>query len=230
LQFLFLQSGTVDRPIDFEVQALQDGKRFAQRHVRGTQDGGRVVLDAQATFALPLPGPTHATPSRAGSVDPESLMCMDQLPASTADAVWSTLGYPLGSQGLDLRVDPVLGLGLDASSPQMRFWLRTRSALPDDPHLQAAAFAYLSDWWINFTSVGVHVRQLQRDASRLHVASLNHAIWFHRPFRADRWLHFDVQSPAAGRGRGLSIATVHDVDGVLVASATQENLMTPPGG
>jgi acyl-CoA thioesterase-2 len=96
--------------------------------------------------------------------------------------------------------------------------------------LQAAAFAYLSDWWINFTSVGIHVRQLQRDGVQLHVASLNHAIWFHRPLRADRWLHFDVHSPSAALGRGLSIAAVHDVDGVLVASATQQNLMVPGSG
>jgi acyl-CoA thioesterase-2 len=99
--------------------------------------------------------------------------------------------------------------------------------LPDRPALQAAAFAYLSDWWFNFTSVGIHVPQLLGEGTRLHVASLNHSIWFHRPLRADRWLHFDLQSPCAGRGRGLSIAAVHDIDGVLVASATQENLMTP---
>lgn len=233
MQFMFLQSATPERPIDYEVTPLQDGKRFASRHVRGTQAGDtsgkrRVVLDAQVSFALPLPSPEHATPSRAGDVDPQTLPRFEDLPAETADAVWRTLGYPFESIGLDLRVaDPERGLGLSSPDPALRFWLRARQPLPDEPLLQAAAFAYLSDWWINFTSVGKHVPQMLRDGTRLHVASLNHAIWFHRPLRADEWLHFDVQSPSAGRGRGLSIATVHDAHGVLVASATQENLMTP---
>ncbi len=233
MQFMFLQSATPERPIDYEVTTLQDGKRFASRHVRGTQAGEtprtrRVVLDAQVSFALPLPSPEHATPSRAGDVDPQTLPRFEDLPAETADVVWRTLGYPFESVGLDLRLaDPERGLGLSSADAALRFWLRTRDPLPDEPLLQAAAFAYLSDWWINFASVGVHVPEMLRDGMRLHVASLNHAIWFHCPPRADDWLHFDVQSPSAGRGRGLSIATVHDARGMLVASATQENLMTP---
>jgi acyl-CoA thioesterase-2 len=234
MQFMFLQSAAADRPIDYEVTTLQDGKRFASRHVRGMQAGEvggaarRVVLDAQVSFAVPLSSPEHATPSRATNVDPDTLPRFEDLPAEVAQAVWQTLGYPFGSEGLDLRIaDPQRGLGLTSSQPSLSFWIRTRQSLPDDPALQAAAFAYASDWWINFPSVGMHVPQLLKDGVRLHVASLNHAIWFHRPLRADRWLHFDVHSPNAGRGRGLSIAAVHDSTGVLVASVTQENLMTP---
>jgi acyl-CoA thioesterase-2 len=233
LQFMFLQSASPDRPVRLELSPLQDGKRFVSRHVRGTQEGDtpaqrRVVLDAQATFALPLPGPEHAAPSRAGTADPESLPPLETLSKEYADAIWRTLGYPLDSTALDLRIaDPGQGLGLNAPTPAIRFWLRSRAALPDAPALHAAAFAYLSDWWLNFASVGIHVPALDRGHERLHVASLNHAIWFHRPLRADRWLHFDVQSPRAAAGRGLSVATVHDLDGALVASATQENLMTP---
>ena len=67
------------------------------------------------------------------------------------------------------------------------------------------------------------------DGGGLYVASLNHAIWLHRPLRADEWLHFDSTSPAAASGRGLSIARVHDRQGLLLASATQECLMAPRG-
>jgi acyl-CoA thioesterase-2 len=236
MQFMFLQSATPERPVDYEVTPLQDGKRFASRHVRGTQAADvsgkrRVVLDAQVSFAVPMQGPQHTTPSPAERIDPQTLPRFEDLPAATADAVGATLGYPFESIGLDLRVaDPAHGLGMESATPALRFWLRTREALPDDLILQAAAFAYLSDWWINFTSVGIHVRKLLSDGMQLHVASLNHAIWFHRPLRADRWLHFDVHSPSAAQGRGLSIAAVHDADGVLVASATQQNLMVPTGG
>jgi acyl-CoA thioesterase-2 len=233
LQFMFLQSADPARVIELEVSVLQDGKRFASRHVRGTQPATqdaprRVVLDAQVTFATPLPGPEHATPMRAKGIDPATLPRMEDMPADVAGAVWRTLGYPLDSTALDLRVgDAAQGLGLKSPNAALSFWLRTREPLPDDPALHAAAFAYLSDWWLNFAAVGIHVPQLDRDGQRLHVASLNHAIWFHRPFRADQWLCFEVQSPCAGRGRGLSVAAVYDLDGVLVASATQESLSTP---
>ena len=233
LQFMFLQSAVPTRPIDFQVTTLQDGKRFASRYVRGTQPGdtatrARVVLDTQVTFAMPLAGPAHTTPSRAGDTDPQTLPRLEDQPADVADAVWRTLGYPFNPQVLDLRLaDPVHGLCLSAPTASWRFWLRLCRELPDEPALQAATFGFLSDWWINFTSVGIHVPWMLEEGTRLHVASLNHAIWFHQPFRADGWLHFDVQSPRAGHGRGLSVATVHDAGGELVATATQENLMTP---
>ena len=157
MQFMFLQSATPERPIDFEVTTLQDGKRFASRHVRGTQASGataghRIVLDAQVSFAVPLASPEHAAPSRACDVDPQTLPRFVDLPAETIDAVWRTLGYAFDPIGLDLRVaDPERGLGLGSATPTLRFWLRARDPLPDEPLLQAAAFAYLSDWWINFT-------------------------------------------------------------------------------
>jgi acyl-CoA thioesterase-2 len=233
LQFMFLQSAVPARPIDYEVTTLQDGKRFASRHVRGTQRGegsagARIVLDAQVTFALPLDGPVHATPSRAGVVDPETLPRLEDQPQARVDAVWRALGYPVESAVLDVRLaDPDHDLGVGGPAAALRMWMRLRRALPNEPALQASAFAFLSDWWTNFASVGIHVPELLEEGTRLHVASLNHAIWFHQPFRGDGWLHFDIQSPRAQRGRGLSVATVHDIDGVLVATVTQENLMTP---
>lgn len=233
LQFMFLQSADPARPIESQVSVLQDGKRFASRHVRGTQPAtadqpARVVFDAQTTFATPLPGPAHQLPDALRDTHPDALPPIEALQPETLAIVWRTLGYGFDSVALDLRMADVdRGLGLGDAPARLGFWIRTRETLADDPRLQAAAFAYLSDWWINFASVGIHVPDLDREGGRLHVASLNHAIWFHRPLRADRWLHFEVQSPAAGEGRGLSVATVHDLDGRLVASATQENLMTP---
>ena len=89
----------------------------------------------------------------------------------------------------------------------------------------AAAFAYLLDWWLNYAAIGGHVQALLDRDESLYVASLHHAIWYHRPLRADEWLHFDCTSPSASDGRGLSIAPVHDRTGRVVASATQECLM-----
>jgi acyl-CoA thioesterase-2 len=130
------------------------------------------------------------------------------------------------SRAVDLRApDGAGGMRPQTPEPRLRFWIRTRRALPDDPLLHAAAFAYLSDWWLNFPAAGAHVRATAEAGRRLYVASLNHAIWWHRPLRADEWLHFDSVSPSAAAGRGLTIGRIHDRAGRLVASATQECLM-----
>lgn len=229
MQFLFLQGTLHRQAIDFEVTPLQDGKRFTSRHVRGSQAGGRAVFDAQLSFAAPLPAPAHMAPPEPSSAlqeDPETLPRPSDLPRAWADTIEAALGYCLVDHSVvDFRLpEAEAGLRLSLPEPRMRFWVKTHQALPDDPVLHAAAFAYLSDWWLNFAAVGGHLERLDAGKS-LYVASLNHAIWLHGPLRADDWLHFDCRSPAAGDGRGLTVARVHDRQGRLVAGATQECLM-----
>jgi len=230
MQFLFLQGALHREAITFDVTALQDGKRFTSRHVRGTQSGGRTIFDAQVSFAVPLVAPAHAAPIEplALQESPESLPRLSELPAAWGTEIMRALGYGLFDKpAVEFRLSPAPeGLRLNLPEPRLRFWLKTSQALPDAPMLHAGAFAYLSDWWLNFASLGGHLPELAPDKG-LYVASLNHAIWWHRLLRADEWLHFDCTSPAAGEGRGLTIAKVHDRSGVLVASATQECLMAP---
>jgi len=230
MQFMFLQGTLWDEALDLHVTALQDGKRFASRHVRGMQRGNRMVLDAQVSFAVPIESPAHGAAPRVALEDPESLAPVSELPPEWNDSVRRAVGY-------EIRVKPVLdfrfahpppALRLSLPEPRLRFWVRVRERLPDDPALHAAALAYLSDWWLNFPAIGGHQAEAEARGG-LYVASLNHAIWLHQPMRADEWLHFDSVSPAAGSGRGLSIARVHDRQGWLVASATQECLMVPRG-
>lgn len=231
MQFMFLQGTLHDRPVELQVTPLQDGKRFSARHVRGSQAGGRLVLDAQVGFALPLSAPGHMVapePDGVADEDPERLPAPDALPAEWGRHIERTLSYVFETKpALDFRLPEVAPLlALDAARPRFRFWVRLREELPADaPHLHAAAFAYLSDWWINYVCVGAHARTPREDGRALYVASLNHALWLHRPLRADRWLHFDCRSPSAADGRGLAVARVHDRAGRLVASATQECLM-----
>ena len=92
--------------------------------------------------------------------------------------------------------------------------------------LMAQALIYVSDWWINFVSCLPHFRPAERAGKGLYSASLNHAIWLHRPARADDWLYFETESPSAGGGRGLAIARIFDPEGAMVATATQESLIT----
>jgi acyl-CoA thioesterase-2 len=102
-----------------------------------------------------------------------------------------------------------------------------RTPMGDDPRRHAAAFAYLSDYWLNFVASITHVAALANADAQLYVASLNHAIWLHRPIRADQWLLFDCLSPSGAAGRGLAIGRVYSQSGDLVASATQECLLAP---
>ena len=230
MQFMFLQGTLLDEAVQLQVTALQDGKRYSSRHVRGLQTQERQVLDAQVSFATAIDAPTHSVPPRVPLGDPESLPRFSQLPPRWSQRIERVLGYKLRKrEALDFRLAaPPERLQLELPAPHLCFWVRMTGRLPDEPHVHAAAFAYLSDWWLNFSAVGGH--QDEADArGGLYVASLNHAIWFHRSFRADQWLHFDSTSPAAASGRGLSIARVHDRAGAMVASVSQECLMTPQG-
>jgi acyl-CoA thioesterase II len=228
-QFMFLQGTLHDQPIEFTVTPLQDGRRFTTRHVRGAQSGGRLVIDAQVSFAVPIDSPQHAappTPSRFFEEDPTSMPRLGDLPKSWGEAMRQELGYVMQDKpAVDLRLpEPPAGLRLEPPEPRLRFWIKTTRALPDAAHVHAGAFAYLSDYWLNYPSAGGHLGRMGPGQS-LYVASLNHAMWLHRPFRADAWLHFDCASPCAATGRSLSVARVHDQAGRLVASATQECLM-----
>lgn len=155
LQLLFLRGADPTRRITFDAQILQDGKRFSSRHIFGSQGGGQPVLSAQATFCAPQPGPRHAA-SFAPSEDPESLPDLTMIP----DALMAQL-QPLGPYSQDIKPSldfqiPEIKRQLSAATagPRLRFWIRCREPLAAGSRAQAAVFAYLSDWWLNFSSVG----------------------------------------------------------------------------
>ncbi|WP_454644707.1 acyl-CoA thioesterase [Bradyrhizobium liaoningense] len=225
LQLLFLRGADPDQPIEFEVTCLQEGKRFSSRQVVGAQRDGRIVLNAHATFCTPQPAPQH-------SVSSPALKNPDHLPELTTipDSLMQQL-RPLGpysrlvKPGMDFRI-PNIEQQLSAATAQsrLRFWLRGRKPLNVHSRAQQAVFAYLSDWWLNFSSIGGHLRELQ-SKTPLYLSSLNHCIWFHRAFSPDYWMHFETVSPCAEGGRGLSIAHIHDRAGTMLATSIQETLM-----
>ena len=118
------------------------------------------------------------------------------------------------------------GVGLfstDVKPPQARFWLRVRGELPDDPSLHQALFAYASDYAIMAPALNPHPISV----TSLLSASLDHAVWFHRPFRMDEWLFFELDSPIASGGRGVGRGLLYTREGELVASCVQEGLLRP---
>lgn len=227
LQFMFLQGTRVEEAVVMNVRALQDGKRFSSRHVSGAQESGkRLVLDGQFTFATSMSGPTHHMAPSNPLPDPETQPTPDQIPQAWQDDLKQALGYGMHvSEVLEFRLnEPPPRLIPNKESPRSCFWMRVRQPLPNDPLLHAAAFTFLSDWWINFVTAAPHLDEVLAQGG-VYVVSLNHAIWFHQPFSPNEWLHFDVVSPQGGRGRGLAVGRVHTRDGRLVASVTQESLL-----
>ena len=226
MQFLFMQGAMPQEALDIHVTPLQDGKRFSSRHVRAVQGNGRAILDAQVTCALALDAPSHGSASTAPPGElPLDLPELGDVDPSLLKAIGGLGGYSQDRKpSIEFRIpEPHRQFSLESMQGRFRFWMRPALAMPDDPRLHAAAFAYLSDWWVNFSALGLHLREV--GARRLYVSSLNHAIWLHTPFRADQWLHVETMSPASGSGRGLSIARVHDVEGRSLATVTQECLM-----
>jgi acyl-CoA thioesterase-2 len=225
MQFLFLQGAMPDKPVDYTVSGLQNGKRFHSIGVRGAQ-GDRAVLQAQVSCALPLDGPTHARPSPVrADEDPERLPRLAQVSSQLRDQLALMGGYGRDvNDCIEFRIpEAERQLAGATADHRFRYWIRVPHSLPDLPRLQAACFAYLSDWWLNFCSMAPH---LKRAGERpIYITSLNHGVWLHRVPRCDRWLHVASESLHAAHGRGLSIAHYHDLEGRHVATASQDCLL-----
>ena len=138
----------------------------------------------------------------------------------------ASLGPEEPSFELPVEIRGVGGLALFTSEvrpPQARCWMRMRGALPDDPALHQCLFAYASDYAIMAPAVHPHPFPV----TALQSASLDHAVWFHRPFRMDEWLLFELDSPVATGARGIGRGLLYTRDGQLVASCVQEALLRP---
>lgn len=226
MQFVFLQGAMPDQPILFEVDRLQEGKRFSSRYVRGVQ-GERTVLNALVSCAPPLPGPQHAEPTTMPDGErPEDLATLDDVPKALLERLALMGGYGRDcNPSIDFRI-PDVERQFDGAlaDRHFRYWMKVPQALPDVPALHASAFAYLSDWWLNYCMLRPHLAHAGERG--MYISSLNHALWLHAPPRADAWLHVQASSVHAAHGRGLATAQYHDAQGRHIATATQDCLVS----
>lgn len=220
----FLRSGSVDKPLRLEVDRLRDGRRVSSRQVRVMQDDSLLTL-VTCSHRTPLEAFDHQQPSMVAG-NPELAATLDGL-ATLEDRDKTTLligGDDLPS--IEVRIPGRTGYFEIKDEPRRYYWLRTPSlAGLDDPELHRHALAYLSDYLLSGVSLVPHVLPLP--GNHIFVASLDHAIWFHRPVRCDDWLLFETDSPSASAGTGFSRATVYDRAGTLVASIAQEAMQLP---
>ena len=222
LHAYFILAGDLKAPIVYFVDTLRDGGSFTTRRVTAIQHG-RAIFNLSASFHRAEEGIEHQAEAPEAP-DPETLTPeLDRIRARAHLIPEEVRGVLTQDRPLDFRpVDPPDLMDPEPASPLRRAWVKTTGPLPDDPLIHQATLAYASDYGLLATVLQPHGLTV-RDP-RLQVASLDHALWFHRPFRMDEWLLYEVDSPVAAGARGFARGRVFTRDGVLVASSAQEGL------
>ena len=223
LHAYFLRAGDVDAHIVYHVDRARDGRSFSNRRVVAIQHG-RPIFNMTASFQIPeqciehqAPMPDVAGPDELADISE----ILDGIPAGISDRMRR---YVRRERPFEIRpVDPAPLLMPQTSDPVARLWLRASDTLPADPGLHRNLLAYLSDYELVATATLPHgIRFMQ---GSVQLASLDHAMWFHRPFRVDEWLLYAMESPNAVGARGLAFGRFFSRDGALVASTAQEGLV-----
>lgn len=207
----FLRPGNPNEPTVYLVDRIRDGRSFVTRRVTGIQDG-KAIFTMSASFHTGDLGIEHQD-SMPDVPGPDELP--DPNESLTPERRWLLREW----DQWDIRVLPEdRVVQVDGAGSQQQVWLRYRTALPDDPIVHVCALAYMSDMTLLGSAKVNHRDEPTQDAS------LDHALWFLRPFRADEWLLYDQNSPSAGFGRALTQGRIFDKSGRLVAAVVQEGL------
>jgi acyl-CoA thioesterase-2 len=225
LHAYFLLGGDPAVPIVYEVDRIRDGRSFATRRVVAIQHG-RAIFTMAASFHREEPGFDH-------QIDMPEVPRPEDLPDEVLfrEAMLARMPEPVRryferERPIELRpVDPERYIRATAGDPVNNVWIRATGRLPDDPSIHRCVLAYASDFTLLDTSLVAHGRTVYE--SDIMGASLDHALWFHRPFRADEWLLYAQDSPSASGALGFSRGRIYSQDGVLVASVAQEGLIRP---
>jgi acyl-CoA thioesterase-2 len=215
----FLRGGVPGRPIVFHVDRIRDGRSFTTRRVVAVQYG-EAIFNLTASFQKVEDDKiSYQLGVAPGLVDPDQIA--DREPRNEIQAEW-------------IQRSPFQTKELGPTEPgddgfyrsTRRVWFRAKSELPDDPLVHTCALTYATDMGaVVAAAVPVLGDRWPNAFTEIMSASLDHAVWFHRPVRVDEWLHYDLQAVANQNSRGLVRGTIHRLDGTLVASITQEALI-----
>jgi acyl-CoA thioesterase-2 len=221
----FLRPGDASADITFAVDRIHDGRSFSTRRAQAYQNGVP-ILSAILSFQTEDHGLEH-------QIDmPEGLPAPDSLPS--AAEVLSTVDHPVArtwarERAFDMRhiPGPLYFTVEGEREARQAVWIKSLGELPDDPNLHRAALVYASDYTILEPVMRKHDVAWARPD--LKMASLDHAMWWHRFARADEWLLYTQSSPSASGGRGLALGRIYDLDGRLIASVAQEGMVRVKG-
>jgi acyl-CoA thioesterase II len=223
LHAYFLRAGDINKPIVYNVERTRDGHSFSVRRVVAIQHG-QPIFNCSVSFQVPESGLEHQM-SMPDVPKAEDLPARPQLPPGELEKIPAKLQRWLGMRGPFefRRVYPRDELNPGKQPPLQHVWFRLIDRAPDDVVLHRAMLAYASDFHLIGTTTFPHgISYLQKN---VQMASLDHALWFHRPFRADEWLLYSCDSPTAQGARGLARGMIYSADGRLVASTAQEGLV-----
>ncbi len=219
----FILPGDLKAPIVYFVDRLRDGKSFTTRRVTAIQHG-QAIFNLSVSFHIAESGPEHqdAMPM---VPSPDSLSPELDLVRSMAAKIPEALRPVLTQERpIDFRpVTPIDPFDPQKLPPIKHVWFRSYGPLPDDPILHQAVLAYASDHGLLGTALQPH--GISPWARNVQLASLDHSLWMHRPFRVDEWLLYSMDSPVAAGARGFTRGSIYTADGTLVASVAQEGLM-----
>jgi acyl-CoA thioesterase II len=225
LHAYFLRPGDPNVPIVSEVERIRDGKSFTTRRVVAIQHG-RAIFNLAASFQVVETGPDHQMPMPSVP-DPDELPTWQQRVEPYLErlgpdlAQWLVRERPIDSRPVD---DP-RWLDPTPREPEQDVWIKANGALPTAPLIHECVVAYASDLTLLDTAMFPHAISYREQ--QYMIASLDHAMWFHRPFRADEWLLYHQTSPSASRARGLAQGSIFCRDGTLAITVIQEGLIRP---
>ena len=223
LHAYFLLGGDPKVPIVYDVERIRDGKSFSTRRVVAIQHG-RAIFSMSVSFHADEPGLDHQM-KKPDVPGPDALpsdaeikqKILPQLPEAVRR-------YYERERPFDLRpVEFGRYTGKVAEDGRFNVWMRTTAPLPDDPAIHRCALAYASDFALLDAALLPHQRSVFERT--IMAASLDHALWFHRPFRADEWLLYTQDSPNLHGARGFARGLIYTADGTLVASVAQEGML-----
>lgn len=218
----FVRPGDPQEPIDYAVEVIRDGRSFSVRRSVALQ-GGKPIFLMSASFQIEEQGLDHHAPGPSDVPGPDELPTMLDRLAKYPErvAIWKQIPRPL-----DVRYVGEPGWvrpGDRTPDPHQRVWMRIDGKLPTDPLVHACALTYASDLTLLDSVLSYHGEVW--GPGGVIGASLDHALWFHRPFRADEWFLYDSWSPSASGARGLAAGRMLDASGRHIATAVQEGLL-----
>jgi acyl-CoA thioesterase-2 len=223
LHAYFLRPGDPKVPIVYQVDRIRDGKSFTTRLVAAIQHG-KAIFQLSASFHPPEPGFEHQD-AMPDAPAPEALPTWHERIAPILHHLPPEMRHWMSRERpIDLRYEGEIAIWhAEKRPPSQRVWMRADGRLPDDPALHQVIVAYASDMTMLDTALLPHGVAWADDS--VQVASLDHAMWFHRPFRADEWLLYDLHSPNAAGARGFTLGRIFTENGQLAVSVAQEGLL-----
>ena len=218
----FILTGDISAPIIYEVDRIRDGGSFTTRRVVAIQHG-QPIYNMSASFQLVQEGFDHQV-TMPGVTPPEDSLPEEKMAENYKEKAPEIYRRMIRSRPIEFRrVDNLDPLQAKNISPFQHVWFRAKNSLPKDPRLHQAVLAYASDYNLLGTALLPHREHV--DINKVFLASLDHAMWYHRAFNMDEWLLYAIESPSASNSRGFTSGRIFNRDGVLVASVAQEGLI-----